>query len=107
MDEKKWVSRNCKFAQVLPAETKPDKNEMIRTVFKAMTKDPDTEYAKTDVTRAMAEMGFSPGENPEIVAAVMGMLNRWYQLRGEQRRKDEGGPNVGRIGQPPIPGRGY
>jgi hypothetical protein len=113
MDNKKWVLKNCKFAQVRDPNELHDPNELQRELFLTLSKDPEMRYTKADITKAMRDMGFDPLD-PQYAGLpdeLMGMLRRWYQLQDEQRKgkgrgRDEG-PNEGRIGQPPIPGRGY
>jgi hypothetical protein len=105
MDEKSWIIKNCRFAQTM---LEPDENLVIRRLFSMLTKDPDVRHTKADVTRAMREMGLNPLRYQETVATVMGMLVRWYGHRDELKTKQQlGEPNVGKIGQPPVPGRGY
>ena len=101
MDEKSWVIRNCRFAQAID-------EDMLGDLFNTLTSDPDARYTKADVTKSKREMGINPLEHQETVSTVMEMLGRWYQhrdrLKSEENPRE---PNVGKIGQPPVPGRGY
>jgi len=106
MDEKGWITKNCRFAQALPEQAR--KGRIIRKLFNLLIEDPDARYTKADVTRAMREMGLDPPKNQDIFDAVMGMPVRWYEHRDELKTKQQpSGPNVGKLGQPPVPGRGY
>jgi hypothetical protein len=119
MDYRAWISRNCKFAQVLPDENEtiplpikkmePDENKIVRMVFKALIGDPDArQYTKADVTRMMRGMHVNPLEHQGAVATVMEMLGRWYQQKEQLKMRERPAePNVGKVWQPPIPGRGY